>query len=220
MRFSFVADHFQYAACIPLLALAAASLSRVRHGVFVLTAWCLVLAQLTSLRLEAFQNPESLWRDTLRKNPDCVVAHLNLANDLSNRGLFPETEAHLYAAERLEPENLNVQLALARFDLNLRHRPEEAEKHFRHAQRIVQAMPPGHVPDGNNFLIHYYLGQTFAAEGRKADAQAEYNAALRAMAPLEVRCFFDLPLETLAIFREEIMKRFCDEGLTSGQILF
>src|SRR6185369_5765763 len=84
MRFSFVADHFQYLASIGVLALVAAGgaslLRRLNAtdpvlpqavGVLVL----LVLGALTMLQSTNYTDLPTLWADTLAKSPDCWMAH-------------------------------------------------------------------------------------------------------------------------------------------------
>jgi tetratricopeptide (TPR) repeat protein len=84
MRYSFVADHFQYLACAALFALAAAILTRItpsptdtrRYVVpIVLLA---ILAVLTYRQAGVYRSKWTLWKDTLAKNPDCGLAHNEL----------------------------------------------------------------------------------------------------------------------------------------------
>ncbi len=99
MRFSFVADHFQYHASIALLALVAAiaadvyaRLSAHRRpialaaGMAVLTA----LAVLTYQRSQVFYDAERLYRDTIAKNPTGPTAYANLAVYLESVGKYAE----------------------------------------------------------------------------------------------------------------------------------
>jgi protein O-mannosyl-transferase len=90
MRFSFVADHFQYLACVGLLALAAAGAAslcaryaHVAERPFQVAA-CVVVAVLAGLswqQTRIYKDALTLWNDTLAKNPDCWLA-------LTNRGFI------------------------------------------------------------------------------------------------------------------------------------
>ncbi len=63
---------------------------------------CCVLAR---DRAVVFGSEELVWRDVLKKNPQCWAAHNNLARDFLNRGVRPqETEIHFREALRLRSE--------------------------------------------------------------------------------------------------------------------
>ena len=87
MRYSFVADHFQYIACVGLLVLIAEGARRVSINYVILAP----LLLLTLLRSAIFADSERLWRDTLAKNPNSWMVNLNLARALNDRG--EKTEA-------------------------------------------------------------------------------------------------------------------------------
>ncbi len=98
-RFSFVADHFQYHASISLLVLFAAGAALVMRklpgdaqGMLRLAAAAvlLVLAVVACRRTSVFHDPEVLYRDTIAKNPACVVAYSNLALFLGDQGRIEE----------------------------------------------------------------------------------------------------------------------------------
>lgn len=107
--FSFVADHFQYLASLALFALAgagvAAALARYGRGATLgaLAAVLAVLAALTWQRAGVYRDEATLWRDTLARNPDCWMAHNNLALVLLADGRAAEAVPHLEAALRLRP---------------------------------------------------------------------------------------------------------------------
>jgi protein O-mannosyl-transferase len=104
MRYSFVADHFQYLACLGLIALAAAGLARLPRPLSA-AALCLPfgLAALTWQQAHIYQDQETLWRDTLKKNPGCWMAHNNLGLILADQHKTAEAEAHYSEALRLRP---------------------------------------------------------------------------------------------------------------------
>lgn len=90
MRYSFVADHFQYHAGIGLIVLAAAGLWRLGH--IPSAAVIVILAILTWRRGSIYQNQLVLWKDTTDHNPASWMAWGNLGDeyaDLSNRSALP-----------------------------------------------------------------------------------------------------------------------------------
>ncbi len=99
MRYSFVADHFQYLAGAGLIALAAAVKPAAGGWEFTVSACraerpacvigpqllLLALAGLTWQQTHVYRDLETLWRDTLAKNPGCWLAHNNLGLVLTGR---------------------------------------------------------------------------------------------------------------------------------------
>ena len=100
MRYSFVADHFQYHASIGLIVLAAVGLSRLRAaGAAPILA---VLGVLTWQRGSVYQNQLVLWKDTVARNPTSWMAWGNLGDeyaDLYNRFNLPQSERDKDRAE-------------------------------------------------------------------------------------------------------------------------
>ena len=84
MRYSFVADHFQYLAGVGLITLCAAGLARMPR--IIPATLVVLLGALTWQQAGIYRNLETLWRDTLAKNPDCWLAHNNLGVALADKG--------------------------------------------------------------------------------------------------------------------------------------
>jgi tetratricopeptide (TPR) repeat protein len=114
MRYSFVADHFQYHSGVALLALIATSAARAVPGVarrpsLAATAALPVLLTLGSLtwaRCQIYHDPVTLWNDTLSKNPTAWLAHENLGNRLLALGRVDEAIGHLLATVELRPDHM------------------------------------------------------------------------------------------------------------------
>jgi tetratricopeptide (TPR) repeat protein len=87
MRYSLVADHWQYTAMIGIAALAAGALAgqAERRGAFrkvaiaAAAALVAVLAAATWSQSLIYRDAETVWRDTVRKNPGAWMAWNNLA---------------------------------------------------------------------------------------------------------------------------------------------
>ena len=153
MRFSYVADHFQYLASAGLIALlvaaAAAQLRRLgKRGVAgapLLAVGVLALLGSTTWRRSAdYTHVEGLWRDTLAKNPDAWIAHINLANILSKRDEVADAVDHYKQALRLKPDEAfahhNCAAALVMLD-----RFAEAAEHGRAAVQLEPRWPNAHL---------------------------------------------------------------------------
>ena len=120
-RYSFVADHFQYLAAIGPFALAAAGLTfllaRLKNpdvARAVAGAMLVLLAVLTWLQTDVYQNLEVLWRHTLAHNPTCWMAHDNLGLYLTGAGRYGEAKEHYRDAIKIRPTD-----HIAYYDLGL-----------------------------------------------------------------------------------------------------
>jgi tetratricopeptide (TPR) repeat protein len=141
MRYSYVADHFQYLASIALITLAAsllwqkrsttteqaqgevsecaaqlAILQRLPYRSLFSSLILFSLSILTWHQGHAYMNLETLWMDTLRKNPACWMAHNNLGTLSIAQQHYPIAIDHFQAAVSLNPQvaepRSNLALAL------------------------------------------------------------------------------------------------------------
>lgn len=91
MRFSYVADHFQYHASIALIVLIVCGIASLlhKHSLQKLGAIAAVLAlvgmgRITFERCAAYQDARTLWLDTLTQNPSADIAIFNLGSEALN----------------------------------------------------------------------------------------------------------------------------------------
>ena len=111
-RYTFVADHYQYLACIGPIALVSAGLVNLadtfkKSRVVILTAaLCIVtvLATLAWRQAAIYGNIETLWRTTLARNPGCWMAHNNLGIVLFEKGQLDEAIAHYRSTLQMQPD--------------------------------------------------------------------------------------------------------------------
>jgi tetratricopeptide (TPR) repeat protein len=122
MRYSLVADRYQYIALIAVTALVASALSLLSAARRWPLAWltagsCIILlAALTALsrrQSEMYADAVTLWQTTLDKNPDCPLAHTNLGRELQKRGQLAEAIKHFQAAIQIDPEFAEAHCGLA-----------------------------------------------------------------------------------------------------------
>ena len=108
-HYSFVADHYQYVACLGPLALAAAGISRflsAHTSSLRVMGWGMCGALLASLWLLTWQqshlyrDAETLWRATLKGNPTSGLAHFHLGKLSAQKGNKSEALDHFQAAMR------------------------------------------------------------------------------------------------------------------------
>jgi tetratricopeptide (TPR) repeat protein len=110
--FSYVADHFQYHACLALIAFLVAVAARGwprlglprAAGVGVAGGVLVLCATLTWRQSAEYRDVITLYRATLEKSPDSWVAHLNLGVALEETGRTTEALPHLQRANELKPD--------------------------------------------------------------------------------------------------------------------
>ena len=171
--YSYVADHFQYLASLPIFALAAAGLTQtfVRlprwGGAVGVAALLATLGALTCAQSRIYHNLFTLYETTLARNPVCWMAHNNLALALAGSNRVAEAVPHLEAAIRLKPDYAPAENNLGDLLLQL-NRETEALPHF---QRAVQLHPNYPVALRN-------LGIALATAGKTAEAIPYFEQAL------------------------------------------
>ena len=175
MRFSFVADHFQYLACVGLFVLGvglvvqAAEAWRAAALVYGFAAVVLPgLSILTWRQCSMYADMETLWRTTLARNPDCWMAQNNLGTTLALQGKLNEAVVYLEQALQSKPDNPEALYTLANV-LNVQGKPAEAIRHYELALRC----------DPNFYAAHLNLGVTLARQGKSAEAIPHLNRALQ-----------------------------------------
>jgi len=164
-RYSFVADHFQYLASIGMLALLAGLLSRNR---VIACAVLLCFGSLTFLQASAYRDEPALWLDTLAKNPDCLIAHYNLANICSRAGMRQKAIEHYTEAIRIKPDFFEAWFNRGNAWDN-EGRLDNAIADFRQALAINPRLPEAE----NN------LGDALGRQGRLDEAETHLRQAVR-----------------------------------------
>lgn len=111
MRYSFVADHFQYLASVPIIALLVVAAKKVGPVSAAIVLIC--LAALTASRTMVYRDIETLWLDTISKNPTGWMPRTNLASLLIAQGKFDDAQRQLDEARRFNPDQPEVLVNLA-----------------------------------------------------------------------------------------------------------
>jgi tetratricopeptide (TPR) repeat protein len=184
-RYSYVADHFQYLAVLGIVVPAACGLTVLAERVSPrkIIAIGVPALLLTTLGAATYQQSgmyrdyETLFRETLARNPGSSFLHSNLGVILMSSGREREAAGQFEAAVRLTPDdpdyhvNLGLALAqmpgrmadaIAQYETALRTDPHLAAAHLNLGLALTSM--PGRLPDA-------------IAEYRKAIA--EYQTVLR-----------------------------------------
>jgi tetratricopeptide (TPR) repeat protein len=177
MKYSLVADHYQYIAIVSVIAVFSGWWSlwlqrgapggrRIAMATGIVGVG--VLIGLSWQQVEIYRDAPTLYLATTERNPACWIAHYNLGCILSEQKELPQAVARFEEALKYKsdyPEahdNLGVALALE-------HRYPEAIGHYREAVRIKPDLARPHLN----------LGISLAYTGSLDDAVAQFREAIR-----------------------------------------
>ena len=180
-RFSFVADHYQYAASIGPIALVSAgivtlaeSCKKYRNAIHAgAAAIVLSLGVLTWQQCHIYLSGETIWRDTLVKNPGSLMAHFNLANQLEREGNLPEALANYNRAVEVDPTFTDSRFNRADLLVNM-GRPEEAVADYSEGLKL----------DPDNAIAQNGFGILLRKMGDPAKATVHFQNAAGAPTPV------------------------------------
>lgn len=187
-QYAFVADHYQYPASIGLIAVFAggvAAVSRRRGWPPLLTgaAQAILLAVLGSLTWQqcgAYRNAETLWRDTLAKNPESWMAHYNLALELQDRGQADEAVEHYRLAVLHNPRHAKAESNLGLLLAAKGNLPEAIA-----CYRVALQIAPDFAMAHNNLAV------ALASQGNYAEAVTHLERAVQ-LAPTALGVWMNL----------------------------
>jgi tetratricopeptide (TPR) repeat protein len=183
-RYSFVADHFQYLASIGLTALVAAGAATwmpQRTAKECLAAVAIGLLGLLSWKhAQTFHDDETLWRDTLLRNPTAFLAQNNMGVLLLGRRQYADCEKYFRKAVRLKPHYLEGLTNLG-LTLTALGNYAEAEQQLQEALRIQV----------DSWKAHYFLAHLYYLQKRPAESEREFRRAIVAD-PTIADSYYDL----------------------------
>ena len=173
MKYSLVADHYQY---IAILAVCASAAAVVDLGLLLparasgaLTAGIgALLACLTWTQAHQYVNAETLYRATLDLNPACWMAHNNLAGVLDADHRTAEAIPHYVETVRLAPLLVLPRINLGNALLS-QGRTADAIRELTEALRLEPA----------NAKAHGSLGHALALAGQTTEAIAHLSESAR-----------------------------------------
>lgn len=203
MRYSFVADHFQYLAGVGVVVLGVAAACWVfgRSGKIgrrlsrILPLPLMAALGLLSWRQAGiYADVETLWRDTISKNPGAWMAHCNLGFLLASRGRLDEAVSHYNEALRLKPDDAKTLYDLG-VALDAQGKSDEALICFR---RAVEAKP-------SDPTAQFDLALSLQSHGDLSQAIEHYREAIR-LRPnyAKAHCYMGIALQSLGRFDEAV----------------
>jgi tetratricopeptide (TPR) repeat protein len=232
-RYTFVADHYQYLASLGLIALAVAGLARLAAKwrvsspvtSVVAALLLLLLGGLTWRQAHAFESVETLWHDTLAKNPNCWMAYNNLGLAYYEDGRVDEAIAQYEKSLGFDPSNAealnnlgnalrkkgNLDEAIARYQKALEIKPDFSEADNNLGNAFLQK------GDVDEAIVHYEraakirpdfatfqwnLGKALFAKRKYKESIAPFEAALR-VTPNSAEAHGNLATSLMAVQRND-----------------
>ena len=207
--YSFVADHWQYLACLGIITPCASGIVLLVERLKGWRAWLepavtLVFAGtlfvLTSHQSRMYSDIETLYRTTIARNPACWMAQVNLGNILYKVNRIPEAMELFKQAMRIKPAVAHYSIgnafmqksrtseAIGEYDQALEIDPEYAEAHNNLGSALLLT---GRTSEAiieyehalrinpGNAATHNNLGNALIQTGRASEAIAHYKEALR-----------------------------------------
>jgi len=171
---SFVADHYQYVACIGLLTLAAAGITlafrRMKTPILNYTvcgALLLTLSVLTWRQCRMYRDVETLWRVTIVRNPNSWLATYNLGTILGEKLKVDEGIYYLQRTVEIRP-----QFAGGHYNLgSLYLYKKQLDSAIGEFQKTIEFEP-------RHALAYYKLGSALAQKGQIDQAIPDFEKAI------------------------------------------
>jgi tetratricopeptide (TPR) repeat protein len=171
MRYSLVADHYQYVSIISVIALVIGVVYRyLGAGVLRIAAVfaLMILGTAAWQQSSTYRNAETLWYDTLAKDPNSWMAHNNLGSALQLQGKYEEAVSHYRKTLQVNPDSDKAYYNLGMV-FGLQGKSDEAIGYFRRALQI----------NPNYAEVHFNLGIVLQTQGKLQEAISHYQEGLR-----------------------------------------
>ncbi|MGD0551685.1 MAG: hypothetical protein ABSB25_03430 [Sedimentisphaerales bacterium] len=174
--YTFVADHYQYMASIGPIAIIAGIAATVyrRSGenvkfIIVSAAGVLLitLGVLTWRQCGVYKNSDTLWADTLKKNPDSWLAHGQIGESLFGQGKSDEALIHLDRQlelasylKKIHPMAYSDVYYCKGLIFSAKGKLQEAAEQFKLSLEI----------DDKSAMVHYLLADVLVKQGKIEEA--------------------------------------------------
>ena len=174
---SFVADRYQYLPSIGLITLFSAFLVQLKERLGLsksllpkagMAVLLLVLGILTWRQTGLYRDTETLFRDTLQKNPNAWAVNITLGLSFANKGLYEEAIPYYRKALEIYPEDVKTQTDLG-VALVQTGKLEEAMEHYLNVIKIKPEIP----------VYHYDLGIVYQRQGKLEEVITQFKETLR-----------------------------------------
>jgi tetratricopeptide (TPR) repeat protein len=177
MKFSLVADHYQHIAIIGVIALVCAGLGlwrgslrgkASRAAAFVAAAGVAVLIFLTWRQSALYRDEFTLYRDTLKKNPQCWPAQNDLGIAMVRAGRFQEAIDCFRRVLQIKSDHIGARSNLG----NTLYQIGRFDEALEQINLVLTSMP-------DYAAAHYNMGLILSGMGRRQEAFERFQEAVR-----------------------------------------
>ena len=167
-----MADHFQYLASVPIIALGvaiAAHFLRDRQASPLVAAVILLtLTLMTARRTADYWSEQILWEDTLTKDGDCSVAHARLGLIFAEKRQYKAAADQFREVVRLNPSSVDDRLRFASLSMQAGRQEESVAQY-----RILLTLEPDSIETSLT------LAKILSQMGAKEEAVVELETRLK-----------------------------------------
>ncbi|HVU34999.1 MAG TPA: tetratricopeptide repeat protein [Opitutaceae bacterium] len=200
-----MAEHRMYLPLAAVIVGGTVALARLRRTGLALGLTAAIALGITTLaRNETYRSAESIWTDTVTKQPGNPRAHYLLAQLAENSGHLDAAIAQGLTAVRLVPKDAVAHFSLA-FSYAAADRYDEAVREYRESARLEPDLIQPHINlvaalarlgrydeavteaefvvrhEPDSAYDHFNLAEVYRRAGRPADALAHYAFAARTL---------------------------------------
>ncbi len=185
--YTYVADHYQYVACIGPIALAVGAGYHITARVsdlgksmakIIAAAVLVTFGTLTWHQCHIYKNAETLWCDTVKKNPNSWLANNNYGTVLHEQGKLNEALRYYYTALLEKPSYWQTYNNIGRIML----KTEQFEQAVWYFSQVLLAVPKDGILSENDKRqlreVHYHMGLALSAQGKFDEAIRHYRQVL------------------------------------------
>ncbi len=171
-RYTFVADHYQYLACIGPIALVSGFVIKLSSslelgertlGILI----CVALGILTWQQSASYRDIETLWLTTIERNPECWMAEHNLGGKLLEKRDLDGAITHFERAVRLRYDNPESHYGMA----DALRRKGDVDRAMTEARISLDLRPSD--PE-----THVVLGMALMTKGQVDEAATHFSKAI------------------------------------------
>jgi len=175
-RYSLVFDHFQYLGSIGPLAMEGTGFARFSDFIIPKKPWLqstlcagllLILGMASWQRTWVYQSQETLWTDTVAKNPNCWMGHCSLGVVLFQKGQVDDAVAQYQKALEIYPNYVAAHYNLG----NALFQKWQLDEALAQYQKAVEIYP-------NYAEAHINLGNALFQKGQLDEAVAQFQKAV------------------------------------------
>ena len=187
-RYSYVADHFQYIASVGIITLVVGAIATFgsmlvqRFGMPFAAAIAAVpllgFGVNTALQTLAYENHQTLWEDTIAKNPDAWLAHNNLAIIYSQQGNIDLAREHFEKALAINDRVLEIRKNYGDMLMSLGKAAEASEQY----KVAIELIHPQNVRAGE---LYNQYGEALALVGKTEESRAAFQKAVDFYRPVQ-----------------------------------